>query len=159
LTFEQRLRADALKILYGYWQELRRGRRAPARADIDPTEISQVLPHIIMLDVEQNPRRFKIRLMGTRNVSWYGGDPTNRYLDEIDLGGEPMSTFSLLDGLVDKMVPAHMTGEYTKHDGRTIRYERLFLPLSSDGERVDKIIGGVLRLPVDAAILGDALDI
>lgn len=159
MSFEQRLRADALKTLYAYWQSLRRGRRAPARSDIDPSEIVTVLPHIGIFDVEDSPRRYRIRLMGTRIVSWYGCDLTGRYLDEIDFGTGESFTFAILDQVVDRVVPAHMTGEYTKHDDRTIRYERLYLPLSSDGSRVDKLIGAAVRLPADAPILGDALDI
>jgi hypothetical protein len=159
LAFEQRFRADALKSLYEYWQELRQGRSAPSRAEIDLLRIKSILPNIILLDVEDNPRRYNLRLMGTRIVSWYGSDATGCYVDEIDFGGSPMSTFTTLDQLVDKVVPAHMTGEYDKHDGRHIRYERLMLPMSSDGKRVDKILGAAYRLPPDAPIMGDSLDL
>lgn len=159
MAFEQRFHADALKSLYVYWQELRQGRRAPARSEIDLLRIKSILPNIILLDVEEDPRRYNFRLMGTRIVSWYGGDLTGRYIDEVDFGGEPMFTFTILDQMVDKVVPAHMTGEYVKHDGRHIRYERLFLPMSSDGTHIDKILGAAYRLPPDLPILGDILDL
>ena len=132
---------------------------APARSDIIPAEIVSVLPNIGLFDVEESPRRYRIRLMGTRIVSWYGADLTGAYLDEIDFGPGPAFTFSLLDRVVDKVVPGHMTGAYTKQDGRTIRYERLFMPLSSDGRRVDMVIGAAYRLPPDAPIIGDSLDL
>lgn len=159
MTFEQRFHANALKVLFAYWQELRRGRNAPARADIDPSRIVTVLPHIGLFDVEESPRRYRIRLAGTRIVSWYGCDVTGRYLDELDFGTGPTFTFSTLDQVVDKGVPGHMTGEYTKQDGRTIRYERLYLPLSNDGKTVNMLIGASVRLPPDAPITGDCLDL
>ena len=159
MSFEQRLRADVLKVLYAYWQSLRRNRPAPSRADIDPSDIVTVLPHLGIFDVEQSPRRYRIRLIGTRIVSWYGCDLTGRYLDEIDFGSSNGFTFAILDQVVERIAPAHMTGEYTKQDGRTIRYERLYLPLSSEGETVDKLIGATVRLPADAPLLGDCLDV
>ncbi|MEQ9609641.1 MAG: PAS domain-containing protein [Kiloniellaceae bacterium] len=159
MTFEQQLRAEALKFLYNYWQQLARGRLVPSRADIDPACIVAVLPHIGLFDVESNPRRYRIRLMGTRIVSWYGCDLTGRYLDEIDFGTGDGFTFSLLDQVVDRRVPGYMSGEYTKQDGRTIRYERLYMPLSDDGATVNMVIGAALRLPPEAAVTGDCLDL
>ena len=158
MAFEQRLRAHALKILYAYWQEIRRGRPAPTRADIDPARIVSVLPIISLYDVEDSPRRYRIRLTGTRNVSWYGCDLTGSYLDEIDLGGDSAAMFSFIDKVVLKEVPGHMTGEYTKQDGRTIRYERLLLPLSNDGDRVDMLLGAALRLPGGVPIASASFD-
>ena len=159
VAFEQCLHGKPLRALYTYWQDLRRGRPCPARADIDPSAIVGVLPNIGLFDVEQSPRRYRIRLMGTRIVSWYGCDLTGSYLDEIDFGVGPGITFSILDQVVDRVVAGHMTGEYTKQDGRTIRYERLFMPLSSNGSAVDMVIGVACRLPGDVPIVGDRLDV
>jgi len=159
LSFEQRLHAEPLRTLYGYWQKLRGNRAAPSRADVDPSHIVTVLPHIGLFDVEANPRRYRIRLMGTRIVSWYGCDLTGRYLDEIDFGTAESFTFAILDGVVDRMVPGYMSGAYTKQDGRTIRYERLYMPLSADGTKVNMVIGAAVRLAADAPITGDCLDL
>jgi len=146
-------------MLYAYWQGLRRGRPAPARADIDPSQIAGILPNIGLFDVEDSPRRYRIRLMGTRIVSWYGCDLTGRYLDEMDFGEAGKSTFAILDEVVDRVAPAYMTGEYTKQDGRVIRYERLFMPLSSDGTRVDMVFGAAYRLAPDVPLGADSLDL
>jgi len=108
--------------------------------------------------VQGKPRRYRIRLMGTQIVEWYGCDLSGRYLDEIDFGHGPQFTFALLDQVVDRRQAGHMTGEYTKQDGRTIRYERLFMPLASDGSRVDMLIGAAYELPSQAPLRGDCLD-
>lgn len=159
MSFQERLRAETLKTLYSYWRELRRGRPAPARADIDPSEIIGVLPHISLFDVERSPRRYRIRLLGTQIVNWYGCDVTGSYLDEIDFGVSDRFNFEILNRAVDEIAPAHMSGEYTKYDGRCIRYERLYLPLSENGECVNMLLGAAVRLPYDAAIVNDSLDI
>lgn len=150
---------EALGLLYAYWQEVRGSRRAPARADIDPSRIVPVLPNIAIFDVEDSPRRYRIRLMGTRNVSWYGADPTGCYLDELDIGDDRADLFDLLDRVVALGVPGHISGEYTKLDGRTLRYERLFMPLSNDGTRIDMLLGAVFRLPPEAPLQGISLDL
>jgi hypothetical protein len=147
-----------LKSLYDNWQRLRQDRPAPARSEIDPTEINCVLPYIGLFDVETAPRRYRIRMMGSHIVAWYGCDVTGRYLDEIDFGASGKATFEILDQVVDKVAPAYMSGEYTKYDDRSIRYERLFLPLCDEGTKVTALIGAAIRLPAGAAILGDCLD-
>lgn len=159
MTFERRFYVHGLRRLYAHWQEVRGGRKAPARSDIDPARIVTVLPNIAIFDVEDSPRRYRIRLMGTRNVSWYGADPTGCYLDELDLGDGRQDLFDLLDRIVAAGVPGHITGQYSKVDGRTLRYERLFMPLSNDGRRVDMLIGAVYRLPPEAPLEGITLDL
>lgn len=159
MTFEQRFHTAALRGLYRYWQELRGKGALPSRADIDPVRIPDVLQNIGLFDVEEAPRRYRIRLMGMQIVRWYGCDLTGRYLDEIDFGDRPVFTFALLDQVVEQRVAGHMTGEYTKQDGRTIRYERLFMPLSNEGTRVDMVIGAAFELPPDAPTPGDSLDL
>jgi len=147
-----------LKSLYTYWQEIRGARAAPRRSDIDPSDIVSVLPYLSILDVEPAPRRYRVRLAGTRLVSWYGCDFTGRYLDELDFGDGRTASFALLDQIVDQVCPGHMSGEYVKQDRRVIRYDRLFLPLSNEGARVDMLVGAAVRLAPDKPIVGDCLD-
>jgi len=159
VKFEERLKAPVLKTLYAYWQEIRGNRPAPRRNDIDPSEIVSVLPYLALLDVESAPRRYRVRLIGTTVVSWYGSDFTGRYLHELDFGSGNSFSYTLLDQIVDRVAPGHMSGEYRKADGRLIRYERVYMPLSNDGEAVDMLLGAALRLPPEAPILGDCLDL
>ena len=48
-----------------YWQGLRRGRKMPARADLDPTAIPKLLPGVILVDVLSDPLGFRYRLIGS----------------------------------------------------------------------------------------------
>src|SRR3546814_10425311 len=56
MNFAQRIRTNALLVLYNYWKELRGSRPYPTRADIDPSMIPAVLPNIGLFDVEDAPR-------------------------------------------------------------------------------------------------------
>jgi hypothetical protein len=157
--FEARFHDDGLRLLYAHWQAVRGARPAPARREIDPAAIAAVLPSIALFDVEETPRRYRIRLMGSRNVAWYGADPSGCYLDELDIGNGRAELCATLDRIVDLVVPGHMTGEYTRQEGQYLRYERLFMPLSNDGRRVDMLLGAVCRLPPEAPIIGHSLDL
>ena len=56
--------------LYDYWNDLRRGRAAPERGDIDPAAIRSILADTFMLDIGPQsataPDEGVIRLSGTR---------------------------------------------------------------------------------------------
>ena len=52
------------EIALAYWQSLRRGRKMPARADLDPVEIPTTLPGALLVDVLDDPLDFRFRLVG-----------------------------------------------------------------------------------------------
>src|SRR5688500_16016109 len=51
--------------VFDYWDERRRGRVAPSRADIDPLDLVEVLPRVMLADVSTDPMDFRYRLSGT----------------------------------------------------------------------------------------------
>ena len=51
----------------------KRGDRAlSSRADIDPTEIREFLPYMVLVDIQIDPLRVFYRLVGTRIAEFYG---------------------------------------------------------------------------------------
>ena len=56
-----RIRSNLLRQLFLYWDEKRGHRRAPSRDDIDPGEIVGVLPNVYLIDVEEEPCRYRVR--------------------------------------------------------------------------------------------------
>ena len=67
-----------VRLVLDYWQEKCAGRLMPARADIDPGDLRRFLPHITLVDVVDDPRRFVYRLVGTSEVELRGFDPTGK---------------------------------------------------------------------------------
>jgi hypothetical protein len=56
----------------------------PARADFDPITLPRaLLPNMILLEVYQQPQRFRYRLMGTAVAEMLGEDWTGKYVDEL----------------------------------------------------------------------------
>jgi hypothetical protein len=124
-------RHEILKKLHGYWLAKKQHRLAPARTDIDPAELRHMLPYLFMVDVENRPLRYRFRLVGTAIVSSFGLDITGRYLDEV--GFRVVATGE----------PSCHQVHFTRGNGRFLAYERLILPLSSDGRSVDMLLGGI----------------
>ncbi len=131
---------DGLRRLHDYWASKKGDRKAPSRADIRPEEIVPLLPSVYLVDVEGT--RFRLRLVGTEIVLEYGAEITGKYLDEIDLDAVRSAILGEYDTARRECLPQYHTWNYHKDDGRFLRYSRLILPLSSDGQTVDKMLCG-----------------
>lgn len=137
-------RHDQLKALFAYWRQNKGDRRAPARADIDPAEIKALLPYVGLVDVTREPLRFRYRLVGSSITMGYGAELTGRFLDEADINGHEHDIVAEYARVAETGEPVCATWEYTRNDGRHMRYERLALPLMSDGKSVDMLFGGAV---------------
>jgi hypothetical protein len=135
---------DELKQLLAYWEKKKGDRIAPSRADIDPTEIKGLLPYVGLADVQRDPMRFRFRLVGTEITANYGREVTGRFLDEVDLNQHQHAIGDEYRRVVERCEPVCTTWEITRADGRHISYERLAMPLSSDGKTVDMLLGGIV---------------
>jgi hypothetical protein len=124
-----------------YWEEKRRGRRMPSRADIDPFELKPYLPGLILIDVVDDPRRYVYRLVGTREVAMRGKDPTGRSMIDGFFAADLDSALAIPDQVVRTRAPLYIHRSFTAPDGRVGDEDLIMLPLSADGERVTMIMG------------------
>ena len=135
----------ALARLHRYWDERRGGRQFPARADIDPIEMRELLGNVLLVDVLREPLRFRIRLHGSRMVERAGYDMTGRMVDEL-----PDTEFRELARRSFTHVAATGLPLLSRRDrvidGRRMRYETLMLPLAADGRLVDMLLVGFVYL-------------
>lgn len=74
---------DILKGIYRYWLTIKQDRLMPNRADLNPSDISSLLPYLNLVDVKHDTQRYKMRLVGTETVKALGKDITGKYLDEL----------------------------------------------------------------------------
>ena len=51
--FRERIQHPDLRTLYDYWNERRRERRWPARADINPVDLKFALGNLSLIDVHR----------------------------------------------------------------------------------------------------------
>ena len=78
------LATDRLLLdVYAYWQSLRRGDSIPYRTDFRPVAVTTSLPSIFLIDVLNNPRDFRFRLVGTAFMTVTGQELTGRLIGEV----------------------------------------------------------------------------
>ena len=115
----------------------------PTRADIDPTDIPRLLPHLLLADVEDKVPDVRFRLFGTKLVESFGNEFTGHHLSELDLGAESDAVVESFARAIDTGEPQFQVSQFWTRDYRRRRIQQLLLPLSEDGERVSMILAGV----------------
>jgi hypothetical protein len=137
-----------LRQLYEYWDEKRGARVMPSRADLDPIDIRFAIGDVILVDaLDESPPRFRIRLHGTNLSERTNFDLTGKMLDEMPAPEfRELSTRSFRRVLRTRE-PLHTLAARLL-DGRMQRYEAIIMPLSSDGERIDRLILGMIYDPL-----------
>ena len=123
-----------------YWESKCCGREMPSRADLDPFEMKRFLPGIMLIDVVADARRYVYRLIGTREVSIRGNDPTGKSIFEGFFGPSLDAAMSLTDQVVTTRSPLFLHRTFTAPDGRPGDEEFVMAPLSDDGRTVNMIV-------------------
>lgn len=132
------VQSQRIHRLHAYWREKGAG-QVPARAQFDPVDVRELLPNLMLLDVQGDPWRFRYRLVGTRVVQYTGFDFTGHYLDEMVFQGRDF--IEECYGLVLRE-RRPVFGHYawlvrSRHFGRC---EFAHFPLSEDGKTVDRCV-------------------
>lgn len=137
------IRDTRLKDLLVYWETKRRGRPMPLAGELSPVDLGFILANILWVEVEHAPRRYRYRRVGTELERIYGSSVEGMYIDqmpgflyrriasrayaEVVEGGEP----------VCRILSFSMVSWFAK-------YERLLLPVSETGSRVDVVLGAIV---------------
>ncbi len=133
-----------LRALYQYWDAVRGNRAMPSRQDIDPTAIPKLLPYIFMYDVVAEGGGYTIRLAGEELVRFVGPNPKGQPAGSTMTPRGAAMLIKVLDAVATERVPKFRAGKAYWQPNREYRdYEGCFLPLSSDGQTVDIIFGGI----------------
>jgi hypothetical protein len=130
-----------LKDLLDFWQSRRRGRPMPARADIDPLDLKAHLGHLLLVDVERAPLRFRYRLVGTKITDIIKRDVTGRRFDEIYSGRLLVDLIDAFSTVVETRAPLRIFSTTGHPRNDVYLYDCVLLPLSADGESVTMILG------------------
>lgn len=133
---------DSAKVrkLHAYWSGLRGARAAPRRAEIDPADIRDLLPNLIIGQVERDPFRIRYRLVGTRVAEVTGCDFTGKYLDEIALPEDEGDFEECYRRAATDRIPVFDRPVWHLDAWTALRYDFGVFPLSDDGETVDRVL-------------------
>ena len=144
MDFVDQIKAKILRKIYRYWRGKCREGALPSRADLDPTEIlPALLPHVFLVDVVDGGRDFRYRLVGTHIVESVGFEYTGRLVSEFMRGREEEMQARDYHRLVESREPQHVICNMVAFGRDYMRFERVVCPLSSDGEAIDMIFGGL----------------
>jgi hypothetical protein len=132
----------------------KRGERAMAsRADIDPTEIREFLPHVVLVDIERDPLRVYYRLVGTRVAEFYGEFTGTWMHDRQIRDAYRQIAEGIYRTLIETRAPVcGITHMRTRMDAM-VSYEWGYFPLSNDGVNVT---GGLEIESPDRRVVGVA---
>jgi hypothetical protein len=142
MNFRAFLTDARFERFYDHWQALRGDRPMPVRRELDPADIKDLLPHIVIVAVD-GPR-FLFRLVGTEVVNRIGVDNTGRHLDEL----EPSRGFRDFAARVFETVRNRRAAVLAETDfeagaaNKGVR--RLSLPFSDNGTDVSHIVSLML---------------
>ncbi len=136
--------------LADYWQDKRRDRSIPFRADIDPVDFPRLLPNVWLVQYEPAQDRFLYRLSGEEIRRVHPGIAFGRYMDEF-LSPQALARIQPLyrDVLgLDGGTPTilHMQGFVYRMSeyGLSATGERLVLPLLNGDAEPRFIFGATL---------------
>jgi hypothetical protein len=140
-----------LSRVQGYWSGLKRGANdVPFWDDVKFSLRSRLGRESMLIDVFENPRRFRFDLMGADLTGWYGEAIGSKFLDEIDLHA-PFDGLALqCKATVEGCAPTYyrQTTARRADAERPGGYARLLLPLWGNG-RIEMLLGALV--PDEAA--------
>lgn len=136
--------ADArLSHALSCWQRWRRDRDWPTRADIDPDQLRLLLPNIFIVEAIDGGRRFRYVLAGATVRNTLGFELSGCYVDEL-FSGEQLARGEAAYHLALGGQGHSAVQRWMQHGQPVIRFRRLLLPLASDRQHIDTILGFAL---------------
>jgi len=140
------MRHETTKSLLAYWETLRAGRFAPLRSEVEPTEISALLPNAFILErVGRGEARF--RLAGEAVCDLIGMELNGMSVASIwdDVSRDRIA--QLIEGVASAPATAIAAGKSTAVgaiDGTQAEF--CLLPLRNDFGVINRIIGSAVAV-------------
>jgi hypothetical protein len=130
------------RALFDYWEELRAGRDAPTRSEVDPRRISDALESMFILEALDDGQ-LRFRLAGTRLCEWLGLEARGCVAETMMARGQEGEMRDL--GRRVLLEPAPGVMRLRAEDGAETRWagEMLLLPMRSELGELARVIGCV----------------
>jgi hypothetical protein len=138
------MKQKTTQILYTYWNELRAGRLAPKRLEIEPSRIGPILAETFMLE-RASATDYRYRLAGTRLCEIFGSELRNTNL----LEGWDASDRAMLAGQLSFTCEQGAVTLLTLEAGegaRRVQLEAILLPLIHPDSTIGRVIGAMSPL-------------
>jgi hypothetical protein len=151
-----RITSGMIQRMAGYLARKRGDRPLSSRADIDPTEIREFLPYVVLVDIQDNPLRVYYRLVGTRIAEFYG-EFTGTWMHDRPISDAYRKVAErIYRALIETKAPVYGITEMRTRSDAMVSYEWGYFPLSNDGTNVT---GGLEIESPDRRVVGVAPDL
>jgi hypothetical protein len=131
-----------LQTLYGYWNEVRAGRLAPQRLEIEPSRIAGILSETFMLE-RIDAASYQYRLAGTRLCEMFGSELRGRnFLDGWSEADRQVLARDL-GTVCEQGAVAVISLEGSSDSRHRVELEAVLLPLVHAGHKIGRIIGAM----------------
>jgi hypothetical protein len=128
------------RVVFDAWCAARPSDRLPRRSEVHPERLGWLAASTMILDVLDDPRDYRYRIVGARQVEARADDPTGKTVRGIYSGEVLRFCLESYDraaasdwGLIDFSIEASANPHF-------LELETLFLPLSEDGATVSQIL-------------------
>lgn len=119
-----------------YLAQKRGERLIAAREDIDPAELRDILPHIVLVDIQTDPLSVYYRLVGTRIAEFYGEFSRSWMHNRPISDAYKRVAENIYGRLIETKAPIFGVTEMRTRFDSVVSYEWGYFPLSSNGETV-----------------------
>lgn len=129
-----------------YWTAKKGDRPMPSPADMNLADFARHAPKIFMVQVERDPFDLTFRLVGEDVIANFGFNPKGRTLLSLntELPGLGTLLHEFFKWIAAERRPVGAGGTQDMVDKSYNNYEAIYLPLSSDGEHVDRIVAATV---------------
>ncbi len=133
-----------LREIHAHWTALHKDGAMPLRADFRPAQLRQVLPYLFLVDVEREPKDFRVRLAGTHFENFVQQKLTGKRVSEAFPPDFGAAVLKLWGEAVETRRPLHAIGQLWMPGRDYVRWEGIILPLASEEGEIDQLLGGVV---------------
>jgi hypothetical protein len=125
---------------FQYWQGKCGERPMPRRSDINPSEITRLLPYLQITEHVAGSERIRYRLVGTAIGAAYGAELTGKCFDEV-FSGDRLSFIENNYRMMEHEKRPVLTGShYVSRKIVELFCYRIVMPLSEDGATVNQAL-------------------
>lgn len=128
---------------YGYWKNKAGARPAPAWSDINPAEIRDLLPNVVVIHVQREPLDFVERITGQRILDNGRRNSMGVPWREFPGRGPNSRIWQVMADVVEQRQPNFQKIPYVGRLRDFLYLQTIVCPISDDGETVNKLLGFV----------------
>lgn len=128
--------------IYSYWDEVRKGRQAPNRFEIEPARIAPFLPETFILELAAKEQSL-FRLAGTKICSQFGAELRGQNFHDLWDNHDRETIATLIHIIQEDSAAGVIEFEAETRESLSIMYESCLMPLTHGGKTINRALGTI----------------